>query len=82
MADPKADDAQGLQRARAAYEGGDDARSRERAEVQDMSLARVFPDFDALPADALAQWAIALYAPLHAWIAECVEAEAFAEEWV
>lgn len=81
MADPKADEAQRLQRARSAYEGGDDARSRERAEVHDMSLARVFPDFDALPADALARWADALYAPLHAWIAECVQAEPFVEEW-
>jgi hypothetical protein len=81
MAEPKTEEAQRLQRARSAYEGGDDARSRERGEVHDMSLARVFPDFDTLPADALAQWADALYAPLHAWIAECVQAEPFAEEW-
>ena len=40
----------------------------------------VTTEFENVPADALAQWADALYAPLHAWIAECVQAEPFAEE--
>jgi exodeoxyribonuclease V gamma subunit len=70
--------------AETAYEGGGDAMSEQLAEVREMCLARVFPDYEALcaartadgqDADALARL---VYGPLLEWAAACVTAHPYA----
>jgi exodeoxyribonuclease V gamma subunit len=67
-----------------AYEGGGDAMSVQLADVRDMCLARVFPDFEALCAARTAdgQDASALarqvYGPLLEWAVACVTAHPYA----
>lgn len=68
-------------KAEAVYEGGGDAMSERMAEVRDMCLARVFPDFETLcetgTSDGLGLLDLAprVYAPLLQWAAECVTAQ-------
>ncbi len=66
------------------YEGGGDVMSERLAEVREMCLARVFPDFEALCAarmqdgrgvNALARQ---VYGPLLEWAAACVTAHPYA----
>ncbi len=78
------EDQQNDHQAETAYEGGGDAMSEQLAEVRDMCLARVFPDFEALCAARTAdgQDASALarqvYGPLLDWAAACVTAHPYA----
>lgn len=79
-----AQDRQNDQQAETAYEGGGDAMSEQLAEVHEMCLARVFPDFEALCAARTAdgQDASALarqvYGPLLEWAAARVTAHPYA----
>ena len=88
MAEPASDDktsadsSKRLAEARRLYEGSDAPGQSDLAEVQDMSLARLFPDFDALcqAGDAhtcLATLAPEVYGPLHQWAASCVQVHAY-----
>jgi len=70
--------------AETAYEGGDSGMSEQMGEVNDMCLARVFPDFEALCAartvdgqDA-SELARRVYGPLLEWAAVCVTAHPYA----
>ena len=71
--------------ARKRYEGGGDESSDEQAECNDMSLARLYPDFDALEQAAtqngepLSDLAERAYAGLQAWARSGVEAQAHAQ---
>ena len=64
------------------YEGGGDQTSAEMAEVQDMSLARMFPDFSALEEASTAtgerfyDLAERLYVPMLDWVRRCVSVHA------
>ena len=66
--------------AEAAYEGSDDALRESMAEVRDMCLARVFPDFGALCSAQspggleVAALSCQVYGPLLAWASTCVSA--------
>jgi len=80
-ADAQETDALAQGKAQTAYEGGGDAMSDQLAEVRDMCLARVFPDFEALcevqtPAG---QGVLALSRQVHGlllkWVEECVTAQ-------
>jgi exodeoxyribonuclease V gamma subunit len=67
-------------KAEAAYEGSGDAMSDRMAEVRDMCLARVYPDFEALceaqtsSGQGLLDLAPMVYGPLLQWVTECVTA--------
>ena len=74
-----------LQEAEKVYDG-DDGFNEDRAEVKDMCLARVFPDFDAL-VEAQTPWgqnlqslAVQVYGPLRVWSEQCVTAIAYAKD--
>ncbi len=67
-------------KAEAAYEGSGEAMSDRMAEVRDMCLARVYPDFEALceaqtsSGQGLLDLAPLVYGPLLQWVTECVTA--------
>jgi exodeoxyribonuclease V gamma subunit len=51
------------------YDGGDNIRG----EVEDMSLSRLYPDFEALSADGrFSAFATSLYGPLQRWVNEYI----------
>ncbi|MDM7943565.1 MAG: exodeoxyribonuclease V subunit gamma [Hydrogenophaga sp.] len=78
QADAQETDALAQDKAQTAYEGGGDAMSDQLAEVRDMCLARVFPDFQALcEAETPAgQGVLALSRQVHGlllkWAEDCV----------
>lgn len=80
LADGVAQDDQA--KAETVYEGGGDAMSDRLAEVREMCLARVFPDFEALCAArtrtglGLLDLAPQVYGPLLRWAGACVTARA------
>jgi exodeoxyribonuclease V gamma subunit len=60
------------------YDGADDGRveSQAMAEVNDLCLARTFPDFETLDAHPdFRPLALAVYGPLLQWVGECVRVE-------
>lgn len=73
-------DAQSHGKAQAAYEGSGEAMSDQMAEVRDMCLARVYPDFETLCEAQTPQgqdvFALSqrVYGPLLAWADRCVTA--------
>jgi exodeoxyribonuclease V gamma subunit len=77
---PSEEDGKTETKAEVTYEGGGDTMSEQLAEVREMCLARVFPNFEALCAakapngmDVVAL-ARLVYGPLLAWSAQCVTA--------
>ncbi len=80
------DDAHGMdQHAQSTYEGGEDAHSSQMAEVRDMCLARLFPDFEALCAAKTPDGQDVLtlsgqvQGPLLRWVDTCVTAYPYTE---
>ena len=80
QADAQETDALNQDKAQTAYEGGGDAMSDQLAEVRDMCLARLFPDFEALceAQTPAGQGMLALSRQVHGllltWAEECVTA--------
>jgi exodeoxyribonuclease V gamma subunit len=74
-----------LQEAEKVY-AGDDAYGDNLAEVRDMCLARVFPDFETLlqtqtpGLQNLQSLALQVYGPLREWATQCVTAVAYAKD--
>jgi exodeoxyribonuclease V gamma subunit len=62
--------------ARKAYEGDDSGKPP--GEVEEPSLARLFPDFDHLgQAEGFAAASLRLYAPYRQWLDECTTVQAW-----